>query len=588
MSSQRKPLVLHSGTNVPSVRPPRRKGAQRQTRERGDEAVSARFGLLATCLVGKSMTVVPARGDQTWCDGRTIYLAAGADRRSDVIMQCALIRAGSFPPDTLHQLARHPRLSRRYLMLEGARAITLLPAAVRRHVAGASPDIPRCASTSESMALARSAVHLPDPPDWFGAVMAVERLRRTREGEDSSQAGRVERVQALSDAREDDRGDGAPSDSSHNAAGELLRDNALSRAIRNMFDSRAKPSGGTGAAGGAGVKMWGNGRTSAGSTPICSTPPATEQLFPSGPHVVRYPEWDRHEGAYRKDWCSVAEWTPAADELEPLERPARHDRLRRNLAPLGLGLQVRRRRQSGHDLDLDAAIDASIAFISGEVAPEAVYLDKIRLRRELAVAVMLDASGSATETDAQGEALFNRQREAAAALIDTFSILGDRVVGLAFRSFGRNISLTAITRFDERFGHGEMARLGGIRPIGYTRLGAVIRHGTQLLLTEGCLPHRLQILVTDGFPYDAGYEGHYATADVTKAIEEAEALGVGLICLNLGSTTDTALLDRIFGAEAHAAAKDIDALAPQMRQMIARAIERAEKRRQMTSNGAVA
>jgi hypothetical protein len=44
---------------------------------------------------------------------------------------------------------------------------------------------------------------------------------------------------------------------------------------------------------------------------------------------------------------------------------------------------------------------------------------------------------------------------------------------------------------------------------------------------------RVLVLVSDGFPYDEGYEGGYATADTRQAMLEARKLGIGCVCVGI-------------------------------------------------------
>src|SRR3978361_1358566 len=91
--------------------------------------------------------------------------------------------------------------------------------------------------------------------------------------------------------------------------------------------------------------------------------------------------------------------------------------------------------------------------------------------------------------------------------------LGDRVAVYAFRSQGRHaVHLPAIKTFDQRFGAVGRSRLNQLEPANYTRLGAGIRGAGEVLKNEAGTPNRLLVVLSDGFPYDDGYEGRYAEA----------------------------------------------------------------------------
>lgn len=190
------------------------------------------------------------------------------------------------------------------------------------------------------------------------------------------------------------------------------------------------------------------------------------------------------------------------------------------------------------------------------------------LDRNLGVLILLDASGSVTDTDPNGLAVHDHQRRAAATLAVTLEELGDRVAVYAFRSRGRHaVHLPAIKTFEQRFGAVGRARLNQLRPSSYTRLGAGIRGAGEILKSEAGTPHRLLVVLSDGFPYDDGYEGRYAEADTHKALEELRADGVACLCLSIGGAPVTDALERVFGSAGYARASTLAELSPRMDQL---------------------
>ncbi|HEX4940083.1 MAG TPA: VWA domain-containing protein, partial [Candidatus Kapabacteria bacterium] len=118
--------------------------------------------------------------------------------------------------------------------------------------------------------------------------------------------------------------------------------------------------------------------------------------------------------------------------------------------------------------------------------------------------------------------------------------------------------------FTQRFGAGGRARLNQLQPDGYTRLGAGIRGAGEILKNEAGTPNRLLLVLSDGFPYDDGYESRYAEADAHKALEELRADGVACLCLSIGATTPDVALHRVFGSASHASAANLAELSPRM------------------------
>jgi nitric oxide reductase NorD protein len=243
----------------------------------------------------------------------------------------------------------------------------------------------------------------------------------------------------------------------------------------------------------------------------------------------------------------------------------RDDVLRRRLSRIGLGPKMLRRCAEGDDLDIEALIELSIDLRSGYSPPENVYLESRNLARNLGVLILVDASGSATDTDPQGLAVHDHQRRAAATLGATLEELGDRVAVYGFRSQGRHaVHLMGIKTFDQRFGAVARARLNQLQPAGYTRLGAGIRGAGELLKREAGTPNRLLLVLSDGYPYDDGYEGRYAEADTLKALEELRADGVACLCLSIGAAAERDALKRVFGSASFASAATLADLSSRM------------------------
>jgi nitric oxide reductase activation protein len=278
-----------------------------------------------------------------------------------------------------------------------------------------------------------------------------------------------------------------------------------------------------------------------------------------------YPEWDLHKNRYRPEWCRVFEF-PSSAPADVSAAGVDHDEvLRRRLARLGLGPKVVRRQPDGDDIDIEALTDLFVDLHAGYSAPEHIYLERRKLDRDLGVLILVDASGSATETDPAGLSVHEHQRRAAATLAVTLETLGDRVAVYGFRSHGRGaVHLLAIKPFAQPFGAGGRARLNRLAPFGYTRLGAGIRHAGRILEAEAGTGNRLLLVLSDGFPYDDGYESHYAEADARKALEELRAEGVACLCLSIGSSTAGDALNRVFGSASRANAATLADLSPRM------------------------
>lgn len=79
-------------------------------------------------------------------------------------------------------------------------------------------------------------------------------------------------------------------------------------------------------------------------------------------------------------------------------------------------------------------------------------------------------------------------------------------------------------------------------------------------------------MLSDGYPYDDGYEGRYAQGNAAKALEELRADGVACLCLSLGADGDADALDQVFGSASHAGAATLSALSPRMDELFLSAL----------------
>ncbi|WP_024800145.1 nitric oxide reductase activation protein NorD [Nocardia sp. BMG51109] len=531
-----------------------------------------RFRLLAGVLVGRSVEVAQApAGTAAHTDGRVIFVRAGrsdAEQRRELLVQAALLGAGSLDPRVVKALRGRPSLARHYLALEGRRVLTELADRVPLAAELSFDTGVDTATADESLAMARRRRPVIDPPEWFGVIRPSRLLAPGARPTDRESRPEFDPLHV---SVADDDGDAEQSGEGKSAK---LFENPLfrSRTLRDLF---RKQPGSARASGdgpiGAETPMRAVRRARRAGKQVGSLPTRISFIDGGKPGAVGgaggtlYPEWDVHHDRYRPEWCRVIDSPcPANDDITDTGVPP-DDVLRRRLARVGLGPRALRGRSAGDELDLEALIDLFVDLRSGYSPSENVYREHRKVARDLGVLILLDASGSATDADPDGRTVHGHQRRAAATLAVTLEELGDRVAVYAFRSHGRHaVHLHAITTFGQRFSAVGRTRLNQLRPSGYTRLGAGIRGAGEILKTRAGTQNRLLLLLSDGLPYDSGYEGHYAEADARKALEELRGDGVGCLCLSLGADTDSTALNRVFGSAGHADATTLAELSPHM------------------------
>ncbi|OMC12121.1 nitric oxide reductase activation protein NorD [Mycobacterium sp. SP-6446] len=548
------------------------------------------FGLLASALAGRAVAVAELRpGEPPWTDGQTIYLDPSAPARAKleaVAVEASMLAAGSLDPDVVRSLVRRPRLARRYLAIEGHRALVgnsyLLPGALasmgNRDVAS------RTKSAADSLRIAEGREAIDDAPPEFGVIRAAKVLAAgSAKPEDRRNAGHVPRGGGAKQLDELDEGAIDDSDDPDMFTSPVGGGGFIGKWLKRMLSSARKTGSGGGPPGAHTPTHRTNsanrGLHAVSSLASTANEGVDDHETHGGADGVTYPEWDVMRKSYRPAWCTV-------HEIEPqIKASATHAidaaiGVRRPLSRLGMGLHRRHRQPQGDDIDIDAAVEARVEVLAGSVPDEAVYLDSLRRRRDLSVLLLLDVSGSAAEPGTVGRTVHEQQRAAVANLAVALHDLGDRVALYAYYSQGRRaVNVVPVKRFDDHLDSRVMKRLNSLEPGAYSRLGAAIRHGSAVLEARGGTSRRLLVVLSDGLAYDHGYERAYGAADARRALIEARRRGTGCVCLTIGAGTDVGSLRRVFGSTAHATIARPDQLAGVIGPLFRSALRSAEVRR---------
>lgn len=582
---------------------------------------TARLGrpsLLASVICGRMVLVAPAEpGESVWTDGTVIFVGAEAtprERLEALAVQASLIAAGSLEPGIVRRLAARPGLARRYLAIEGHRALAaiedVLPPPVLSLIDRQAAA--RAGTPAASLAVALGRQPVADPPACFGMIRprrllaAQGRGRAPDPADEGAGPARPPVAEAAAEgARPLWRPGPGPNGGTDDAAAPRPRDrdsDADGGSVGPVPPPFASLVGGSGALAWLFRRMLRAGRAAAGGGPLgartggsargtrgagrgtaLAIPPAAVLGEPAAAPrgAATYPEWDVYRGCYRPDWCTVDETEPRPAPGAPLPVPDGRA-LRRPLARLGMGLDRCRRELQGEEVDIDAAIQARADAVAQVPRDDAVYIASLRRRRELAVLVLLDISGSSAEPGEGSGTVHEQQRAAAGPLTAALHGLGDRVALYGFCSQGRSaVHLVRVKSFGDDLDTLVLRRLGGLVPGGFTRLGAAIRHGASVLEERGGTSRRLLVVLSDGLAYDHGYERRYGEADARRALDEARRRGTGCLCVTVGAATDAVTLRRVFGTAAHASVARPEQLAAVIGPLLGAALRSAELRRRM-------
>ena len=244
--------------------------------------------------------------------------------------------------------------------------------------------------------------------------------------------------------------------------------------------------------------------------------------------IAKYPEWDRAHGIERPEWTTVREVAarPGNPRLveEALDRAeVLRNRIRRLVRGVRVGRTIRLKRQlDGHDLDVDAMLEAGIALRMRQEPDPRIFRTTTSKHRDLAVLLLLDISESTRDRLASGTSILDVERLAVAVLAEAMSALGDPFSMLAFASNGRDdVEMTTVKAFNEPYDRACVGRLAALSSGLSTRLGTALRHAGELISHARSF-RKLVIVLTDGEPSDID------VADPLELVEDARRAAVGL------------------------------------------------------------
>jgi len=249
-----------------------------------------------------------------------------------------------------------------------------------------------------------------------------------------------------------------------------------------------------------------------------------EEADVAGPCYV-YDEWSQDEGDYYRDHCFVYESVPEAVSRLPVptdiaEQARRVGRIFERFKP-----DLARREKYLHEgerVNVDLLVEYLVQR-HREPSPKVRFYEKPLIkRRDLAVLILLDASGSTAEEARDRRRVIEVEKHAAIILGQGLAALGDRFAVCGFHTNGpQRCSYLVYKDFDAKWDRRAMGRVLAAHPLNSTRIGPAVRHsGFRLAAVHA--RRRLIILITDGRPMDDGYDPdtRYAQYDVRMACEE--------------------------------------------------------------------
>lgn len=273
--------------------------------------------------------------------------------------------------------------------------------------------------------------------------------------------------------------------------------------------------------------------------------------------AVCYPEWDFRIKAYRHPGATVR-MLPAPSGTQQwvddtlTENRTLLDAIRQRFTALRPQRSVRRRQTDGDDIDLEACVEGMAKRRAGWPMADDLYCSQQRTRRDMAILILIDISGSTDGWISNSRRVIDVEREALLLVCIALGAMGEPFAVQAFSGNGpAGVSLWEIKRFDEPHSPAVALRIAALEPDQYTRTGAAMRHASATLMREGAT-HKLLLLLTDGKPNDCDlYEGRYGIEDTRQAVTEAKLQGISPFCLAVDRQA-ASYLPAVFGAHHHA------------------------------------
>jgi nitric oxide reductase NorD protein len=215
--------------------------------------------------------------------------------------------------------------------------------------------------------------------------------------------------------------------------------------------------------------------------------------------------------------------------------------------------RVRLRQQlDGDELDLSACVDGFADLRAGAALELGLYQSTRNTRRELAVLLLIDVSGSTDSWVGEHRRIIDVEREALLLVCMALDLLGEPYSVLAFSGeSAQGVTVKPVKTFKETYASDVGLRIAGLEPEKYTRVGAALRHACASLMREPA-KHRLLLLLSDGKPNDMDeYDGRYGVEDMRQAVVEARMQGIFAFCLTIDRHT-ASYLPAVFGEHQYA------------------------------------
>ncbi len=249
------------------------------------------------------------------------------------------------------------------------------------------------------------------------------------------------------------------------------------------------------------------------------------------------PEWDYKKQSLQPDHCRLFPMIAANAVPCALPKHLNHTarKLKAQFQQLAPARIWYRGQQDGCEIDLDAYLRFTSDRASGyQAVADNLYRDLRVGARDLACLLLADLSLSTDSWINNQRRVIDVVQDSLFLFAESLDATSDPFAIYGFSSRKRDpIRFHQIKTFQERYSADIRGRINAIKPGYYTRMGAAIRHGANLL-TEQPASRRLLLILTDGKPNDLDqYEGRYGIEDTRQAVNAARQLGLQPFCVTI-------------------------------------------------------
>ncbi len=290
---------------------------------------------------------------------------------------------------------------------------------------------------------------------------------------------------------------------------------------------------------------------------------------------ILLPEWDWKRQKLLEDHCRVVLMV-AKDETDtklPQHLKSTAKKLRNQFQAIAPARTWHHGQKDGQEVDLEAYLKYRADTLAGHSnGSDNLYKELNSGARDLSCLLLADLSLSTDTWVNNDSRVIDVVQDSLYLFAESLHATGDRFGIYGFSSRKTDpIRIHAIKGFDESYNANIRGRIAAIKPGYYTRMGAAIRHTTDILKDQ-VATQQLLLILTDGKPNDLDmYEGRYGIEDTKHAIVAARSLGLKVFCVTIDEKANE-YLPNLFGSNGYALVKNVKDLPKSLPMLYARLV----------------